>query len=66
VAERVVTDEEQGLRKNFEEAGFKPVVKPLAEFQEGYGLEGDDEEDEEDEDDEEEGSDAADDDEMEE
>ncbi|KAF2710282.1 zinc metalloprotease-like protein [Pleomassaria siparia CBS 279.74] len=41
-----------GLKKNFEDAGFKIQVKPLADFQDGYGLEGDDDEDEdEDEDD---------------
>ncbi|KAF2185134.1 zinc metalloprotease-like protein [Zopfia rhizophila CBS 207.26] len=39
----------EGLKKNFEEAGFKPEVKPLVEFQDGYGLEageGDEGEDE--------------------
>jgi hypothetical protein len=36
----------QDLVKNFANAGFTPQVKPLAEFQESYGLEG--EEDDED------------------
>ena len=37
------------MKKNFETAGFKIQVKQLADFQDGYGLEGeeDDEEDEE-------------------
>jgi hypothetical protein len=39
------------MKQNFEEAGFKVQVKQLADFQDGYGLEGeeDDAEDEEDE-----------------
>ncbi|CAI6341569.1 unnamed protein product [Periconia digitata] len=47
------------LKKNFGEAGFKVQVKQLADFQEAYGLEGeeeevtDEDEDEEDEDDDE-------------
>ncbi|KAF2733728.1 zinc metalloprotease-like protein [Polyplosphaeria fusca] len=56
----------EGLKKSFDEAGFKTKVKPLAEFQEGYGLEaGDDEgeEEEDDDDDDEEGEDEDDEDE---
>ncbi|KAF2016044.1 zinc metalloprotease-like protein [Aaosphaeria arxii CBS 175.79] len=49
------------LKKNFEEAGFKPEVKPLSDFEDDYGLEG--EEDDEDmsgeEDDEEDGSESG-------
>jgi hypothetical protein len=37
------------LKKNFEQAGFKPQVKQLVDFQDAYGLEGDDDEAEEDE-----------------
>jgi Zn-dependent M16 (insulinase) family peptidase len=46
----------QDMKKNFENAGFKVQSKPLADFQDGYGLEGeeDDEEEEEDDDDDEE------------
>jgi Zn-dependent M16 (insulinase) family peptidase len=36
------------LMKKFTEIGFKPVTKPLADFQDGYGLEGEDPADEED------------------
>jgi hypothetical protein len=43
------------LKKSFEDAGFKPQVKQLVDFQEGYGLEGEEDE-EEDEDDDDEGS----------
>jgi hypothetical protein len=32
------------LKKNFEEAGFKPQVKQLVDFQDAYGLEGDEDE----------------------
>jgi hypothetical protein len=39
----------QGLKKDFETAGFKPQVKPLADFQESYGLEADEDEGEEEE-----------------
>ena len=42
------------MQKKFEEAGFKVQVKQLVDFQDGYGLEGE-EDDEEPEDDEEEG-----------
>jgi hypothetical protein len=42
----------QGLQKDFEQAGFKVQVKQLVDFQEAYGLEGDenevDDDDEED------------------
>lgn len=46
------------LMKKFEEAGFKPRTQPLADFQDGYGLEGEDPADEEEEeaDDDDEGS----------
>ena len=40
----------QGLKTKFEDAGFKPQVKPLADFQEAYGLEGDEGDSNEDED----------------
>ena len=40
----------QDLKKNFEEAGFKPQVKQLVDFQDAYGLEGDEDEDDDDED----------------
>ncbi|KAF2474509.1 zinc metalloprotease-like protein [Lindgomyces ingoldianus] len=48
----------EGLTKNFEEAGFKIQVKQLVDFQDGYGLEGeeDDEVDAEDDGGDEEGS----------
>lgn len=54
-----MTDESQNLVKNFEQAGFKPQVKPLSHFEDDYGLEKvggeeDGEEDEEEDDDEEE------------
>ncbi|KAH7391757.1 zinc metalloprotease-like protein [Pyrenochaeta sp. MPI-SDFR-AT-0127] len=49
----IMTD---GLKKDFEEAGFKVQVKQLADFQDAYGLEG--EEDEEG-DDEEDGSESG-------
>jgi len=46
---------EEGLKKGFEESGFKTQVRPLAHFQEDYGFKADsDEEDEEDEEDEDE------------
>ncbi|KAL5121969.1 hypothetical protein ACEQ8H_000185 [Pleosporales sp. CAS-2024a] len=38
----------EDLKKNFEEAGFKPQVKTLADFQDAYGLEGDEDDAEED------------------
>jgi hypothetical protein len=38
----------QGLKKGFESSGFKTQVRPLASFQEDYGLKADeDEEDDE-------------------
>ncbi|KAF2134145.1 zinc metalloprotease-like protein [Dothidotthia symphoricarpi CBS 119687] len=40
-----------GLKKDFENAGFTVQVKQLADFSEAYGLEGDDEDDEVDDDD---------------
>ncbi|KAH7401804.1 Metalloenzyme, LuxS/M16 peptidase-like protein [Phaeosphaeria sp. MPI-PUGE-AT-0046c] len=43
----IMTDD---LKKNFEEAGFKPQVKQLVDFQDAYGLEGDDDEADDDED----------------
>ncbi|ORY16226.1 zinc metalloprotease-like protein [Clohesyomyces aquaticus] len=50
----------EGLTKSFEEAGFKIQVKQLADFQDGYGLEGEEDDevddDEDEEDDEESGS----------
>ncbi|KAF2499151.1 putative zinc metalloprotease [Lophium mytilinum] len=54
---------EEGLEKNFAEAGFRPQVKPLSFFQDAYGLEpleGEEEEpeSEEDDDDDSEGSDS--------
>jgi hypothetical protein len=36
----------QDLKKNFEEAGFKPQVKSLVDFQDAYGLEGGEDEEE--------------------
>ncbi|KAF2003470.1 zinc metalloprotease-like protein [Amniculicola lignicola CBS 123094] len=39
------------LKKNFEGAGFKVQVKQLVDFQDGYGLEGDEDEEMDDEDD---------------
>jgi hypothetical protein len=39
----------QDLKKNFEEAGFKPQVKQLVDFQDAYGLEGDEDEGDDDE-----------------
>lgn len=40
------------MKKDFEDAGFKPQVKNLVDFQDSYGLEGgekgDDEDDDED------------------
>jgi hypothetical protein len=39
----------QDLKKNFEEAGFKPQVKQLVDFQDAYGLEGDEDEADDDE-----------------
>ncbi|KAF1845715.1 zinc metalloprotease-like protein [Cucurbitaria berberidis CBS 394.84] len=48
----IMTD---GLKKDFEKAGFKVQVKQLADFQDAYGLEG--EEDEEDDEEMESGSD---------
>lgn len=50
------------MKKNFEDAGFKIQVKQLVDFQDGYGLEGeeDDAEDEEgDDEDDEEGSESG-------
>ncbi|KAF2794043.1 zinc metalloprotease-like protein [Melanomma pulvis-pyrius CBS 109.77] len=50
----------EGLKKNFEDAGFKIQVKPLADFQDGYGLEGEeDEADDDEEDDDEDGSESG-------
>ena len=40
----------QDLKKNFEKDGFKINVKQLVDFQEDYGLKGDDDDDEDDED----------------
>lgn len=53
-----VTNCMQSLEKDFQQAGFKPQCKVLADFYESYGLEGDDDEDmdDDDEDDSEEGS----------
>jgi hypothetical protein len=53
-----VTNCMQSLEKDFQEAGFKPQCKVIADFYESYGLEGDDDEDMDDdaEDDSEEGS----------
>jgi hypothetical protein len=53
-----VTNRTQSLEKDFQQAGFKPQCKVLADFYESYGLEGDDDEDmdDDDEDDSEEGS----------
>jgi hypothetical protein len=53
-----VTNCMQSLEKDFQEAGFKPQCKVIADFYESYGLEGDDDEDmdDDDEDDSEEGS----------
>ena len=42
----------QDLTKNFAKDGFKINVKQLVDFQEDYGLKGDDDEDDDDEDDE--------------
>jgi hypothetical protein len=39
----------QDLKKNFEEAGFKPQVKQLVDFQDAYGLEGGEDEADDDE-----------------
>ncbi|KAK1919701.1 hypothetical protein P3342_001994 [Pyrenophora teres f. teres] len=39
-----------GLKKDLEDAGFKVQVKQLADFQDTYGLEGDDEDDDDDDD----------------
>jgi hypothetical protein len=39
----------QDLKKNFEEAGFKPQVKQLVDFQDAYGLEGEEDEADDDE-----------------
>ena len=53
-----VTNCMQSLEKDFQQAGFKPQCKVLADFYESYGLDGDDDEDmdDDDEDDSEEGS----------
>jgi hypothetical protein len=45
-----VTNCMQSLEKDFQEAGFKPQCKVLADFYESYGLEGDDDEDMDDDD----------------
>ncbi|KAF2842635.1 putative zinc metalloprotease [Patellaria atrata CBS 101060] len=54
---------EEGLKKSFEEAGFKPKVKSLTDFQDDYGLKAGeasgDEESEDDEDADEESEDAS-------
>ncbi|CAO2648879.1 Nn.00g098280.m01.CDS01 [Neocucurbitaria sp. VM-36] len=42
----IMTD---GLKKDFEEAGFKVQLKQLADFQDAYGLEGEEDEDDDDE-----------------
>ena len=36
-----------GLKKDFDEAGFKVQVKQLADFQDTYGLEGGEDDEEE-------------------
>ncbi|KAH7131940.1 zinc metalloprotease-like protein [Dendryphion nanum] len=43
----------EDLQKNFGDAGFKVQVKQLADFEDGYGLEGEEDEEEDEEDDEE-------------
>ena len=48
----------QGLKKNFEDAGFKIQVKPLTDFQDGYGLEGDEDDEEDEDEDDEDGSES--------
>jgi hypothetical protein len=51
----------QDVKKNFEDSGFKIQVKQLVDFQDGYGLEGeeDDEEIEDEYDDDDEGSESG-------
>ncbi|KAJ6193326.1 Metalloenzyme, LuxS/M16 peptidase-like protein [Bipolaris maydis] len=44
----IMTD---GLKKDFEDAGFKIQLKQLTDFQDAYGLEGDEDEDDEDDED---------------
>jgi len=39
----------QGLKKDFEEAGFKIQAKQLADFQDAYGLEGEEDDDQDEE-----------------
>ena len=48
------------MKKDFEQAGFKVQVKQLVDFQEAYGLEGDEDEvdDDDEEDDEEDDEDS--------
>ena len=61
-----VTNSTQSLEKDFQQAGFKPQCKVLADFYESYGLEGDDDEDMDDDDDEDDSEDDESGDEMEE
>ena len=49
----------QGLKKDLEDAGFKPQVKQLADFQDAYGLEGEDDDDDDEEDDDEDDEDMS-------
>jgi hypothetical protein len=39
-----------GLKKDFEDAGFKIEIKQLADFQDAYGLEGEEDDEDDDED----------------
>ena len=43
---------QQGLSKDFEDAGFKIQLKQLTDFQDAYGLEGEDDDDDDDDDEE--------------
>lgn len=56
-----VTNAAQGLKKSFEEAGFKPEARTLVSFQEDYGLDAVDEEDDANDDDDYEEEDGSDD-----
>lgn len=54
-------DCEQTIKQGFETSGFTPIVQPLKEFEDDYGLKvGDEEEDEDDEDDDEDDDDDED------
>ena len=54
----------QSLETDFQQAGFKPQCKVLADFYESYGLEGDDDEDMDDDDDEDDSEEGSEDDES--